>query len=243
MERERADRLLVELGHFEGRASARAAIEAGLVICDGETVGKPSKMLPVAGAIEAERAHPFVSRGGVKLAHALDVFGIDVAGLHCVDLGASTGGFSDCLLQRGAADIVAIDVGHDQLHERVRSSDKVRVYEGLDVRAVGPAHIGSGQKLIVTDLSFIGLEKALGPALALASEGTQLIGLFKPQFQVGRKHVGRGGIVTDLEAVERSVQAFTDWLDAEGWTIDAWSDSPIRGGDGNQERLFLARKR
>jgi 23S rRNA (cytidine1920-2'-O)/16S rRNA (cytidine1409-2'-O)-methyltransferase len=243
MERERADRLLVALGHFESRASARAAIEAGGVTCDGQPVRKPSQMLPIAGLITAEPAHPYVSRGGLKLAHALSVFGLDVRDTHCVDLGASTGGFTDCLLQSGAASIVAVDVGRDQLHEKVRSSTDVHVFEGLDVRNVTATHIQPNANLLVTDLSFIGLEKALGPALMLAAAGAQLIGLFKPQFQVGRKNIGRRGIVTDTAAVDAAVGRFEDWLEGEGWAVRAWTDSPIRGGDGNAERLFLAEKR
>ena len=240
---ERADRLLVTLGHFESRAAARAAIEAGGVMCDGAAVRKPSQMLPLDGEIVAERAHPFVSRGGVKLAHALEVFGVEVAGLTCADLGASTGGFTDCLLQAGAAHVVAVDVGRDQLHERVRGAARVSVYEGLDVRAVTVGHVRPETQLLVTDLSFIGLEKALGPALALAEAGVQLVGLFKPQFQVGRKNIGRGGIVSDVEAVERAAKAFADWIEGEGWTLQGWCDSPVLGGDGNAERLFLAVKR
>lgn len=241
-ERERADRLLVTLGYFESRAGARAAIEAGGVVCDGEVVRKPSQMLPVTSEIEAQAAHPFVSRGGMKLAHALDVFGLEIAGRACLDIGASTGGFTDCLLQRGAKLVTAIDVGRDQLHGRVRGDERVSVYESVDARGITTEHVSPDVSLIVTDLSFIGLEKALGPALALVGSGTMLVGLFKPQFQVGRKNVGRGGIVRDLEAVAVAVSSFSDWLDVAGWRLGAWCDSPIRGGDGNAERLFFARK-
>ncbi|MEO9970690.1 MAG: TlyA family RNA methyltransferase [Hyphomonadaceae bacterium] len=240
--RERADKLLVALGHFESRTAARAAIDASGVVCDGEPVRKPSQMLPVDGVIVAKAAHPFVSRGGVKLAHALEAFDVDVRGRSCLDVGASTGGFTDCLLQNGAARVTAIDVGRDQLHARVRTDARVTVFEGVDARTIGQDHVLSDLSLIVTDLSFIALEKALEPALALAASDTLLVGLFKPQFQVGRKNVGRGGIVTDLEAVGTAVAAFSEWVTAQGWSLENWCDSPIRGGDGNREKLFLGRK-
>ena len=241
-ERERADKLLVILGHFESRSAAQAAIEAGGVVCNGVAVRKPSQMLPVDSEIAAQAAHPFVSRGGVKLAHALEAFSISVAGRACLDIGASTGGFTDCLLQSGAGSVTAIDVGHDQIHRKIAEDPRVRVFEGVDARAITADHVEPDMSLIVTDLSFIGLEKALGPALALAAPQTVLVGLFKPQFQVGRKNIGRGGIVTDREAVAAAESAFSDWLGAQGWTVDGWCDSPIKGGDGNAERLLCARK-
>lgn len=240
--RERADKLLVALGFFESRASARAAIEAGGVCANGIAVLKPSQMLALDAAITAQPAHPYVSRGGLKLAHALGVFEIDPAGRTCLDIGASTGGFTDVLLQGGAGQITCVDVGTDQLHHSLRTHSNVRVIEGLDARDVGPEHISETTSLLVTDLSFIALEKALGPILDMASAGTDFIGLFKPQFQVGRKHVGRGGIVTDIAATEEAVSAFALWMNEKGWPILQWTASPVLGGDGNAERLFHARK-
>ena len=241
-ERERADKLLVALGHFESRSAAQAAIEAGGVVCNGTAVRKPSQMLLVDSEIVAQAAHPFVSRGGVKLAHAVAVFGVEVAGRACLDIGASTGGFTDCLLQSGARSVTAIDVGRDQIHKKIAQDRRVRVFEGVDARAITADHVEPDMSLIVTDLSFIGLEKALAPALELAASDTVLVGLFKPQFQVGRKSIGRGGIVTDVDAVTAAERAFSDWLSAQTWLIEGWCDSPIKGGDGNAERLFCARK-
>ncbi len=239
----RADTFLVEAGYFDSRSAARAAIEAGCVLADGVLVRRPSQMLHAGMAIEASPAHPYVSRGGVKLAHALGAFGIDVAGRCCLDLGASTGGFTDVLLQRGAAHVIAVDVGTGQLHPRLRDDHRVRVLEQQDVRTLEPAMIGALPDLLVGDLSFISLEKALAGPLSLAAPVADLVVLFKPQFQVGRAHVGRGGLVRAGEAVEAAEAAFTRWLDRQGWDILAWEDSPIRGGDGNAERLVHARRR
>lgn len=240
--RERADKLLVSRGVFDSRAMARAAIEAGTVTANGAPVSRPSQMLETDCVIEASPAHPYVSRGGLKLAHGLSTFKVDPAGRACLDLGASTGGFTDVLLQAGAAQITCIDVGRDQLHSKLRADPSVRVYESLDVRDLTSEHVGSDTSLFVTDLSFIALEKALATALSLASTGTEFIGLFKPQFQVGRKHVGRKGIVTDLEASDLAAQHFDTWMKEKGWPILQWTASPVLGGDGNAERLFYALK-
>lgn len=240
--RERADRLLVARGFFASRAAARAAIEAGLVSINGLAVTKPSQILTETADIRASPAHPYVSRGGLKLAHALTVFGVDPAGRTCLDIGASTGGFTDVLLQQGAAHVTAIDVGRDQFHKDLRKDPRVKVLEGTDARALTRDHISDQTSLLVTDLSFIALEKALGMALDLAATATDFVGLFKPQFQVGRKSVGRRGIVTDLDASERAAQAFELWMHNQGWPIRGWTASPIAGGDGNVERLFHARK-
>lgn len=240
--RQRADKLLVARGFFESRTSARAAIDAGVVRANGGLVGKPSQMLETDAKIEAEAAHPYVSRGGLKLAHGLSVFGVDPSGRACLDIGASTGGFTDVLLKAGAAQVTAIDVGRDQFHAKLRTDARVRVFEGLDARALTREHIRTETSLLVTDLSFIGLEKALSASLELAAQGTEFIGLFKPQFQVGRKHVGRGGIVTDLEATEAAREALSDWMKLKGWPIRGWTASPIAGGDGNNETLFHSSK-
>lgn len=241
-DRERADKLLVNRGFFESRASARAAIEATRVTADGKVVSKPSQMLRRDAQIVASPAHPFVSRGGLKLAHGLDVFEITPAGRTCLDLGASTGGFADVLLQAGAARVIAVDVGRDQLHARLRNDPRLILFEGTDARRLTAEHITPDTSLIVTDLSFISLEKALGMALAMAASKTELVGLFKPQFQVGRKSVGRGGIVSDEAAIDTAMRAFDVWMKEMGWPIRGWTASPIAGGDGNRETLFHSSK-
>lgn len=235
----RADKLLVELGHFESRAAARAAIEAGRVSANGEPVRRPAQPLDPAAEILAEPAHPWVSRAGLKLAHALDLWpDIPVAGAHCLDVGASTGGFTQVLLERGARHVVAVDVGTGQLHASLAGDTRVTNLEQTDARQLSAAQIGAVE-VLVCDASFIALEKLLGPVLALigATRPCQGALLFKPQFQVGRENVGRGGIVRDAEAVAAAEARFAGWLAGTGWTIAAWADSPIRGGDGNAERL------
>ncbi len=238
----RADILLVEQGHFESRSAARAAIEAGCVLADGAPVTKPSQKLKTDAHIKAEAAHPYVSRGGVKLAHALDHFGIDPAGRQCLDIGASTGGFTDALLLRGAAHVVAVDVGRGQLHERIASDRRVSALEATDARALTADMFRTPPSLLVCDASFIALEKLLEAALSLAAKEADFIGLFKPQFQVGRAHIGRGGIVTDTEAADRAAESFSDWMIKKGWPVREWTASPIKGGSGNAERLFWAQR-
>ena len=238
----RADRLLVDRGLFESRASARAAIEAGGVTADGAVVTKPAQMLARDAVIEAMPAHPYVSRAGLKLAHGLDVFGVDPADRVCLDVGASTGGFSDVLLRRGARHVTAVDVGRGQLRARLADHPKLTSFEARDARDLTAADLPEPPSLIVCDASFIALEKLLGVPLSLATEGADLIALFKPQFQVGRKHVGRGGIVRNSAAVDEAAAALEAWLIDQGWPVRDWTDSPILGGDGNAERLVFARK-
>lgn len=240
--RDRADRALVELGHFESRAAAQAAIAAGRVMVNGKPLTKPSQQISTGDRIEAEPAHPYVSRGGLKLAHALDVFAVNPAGRHCLDIGASTGGFTDVLLQRGAAGVVAVDVGRGQLHEKIASDARVTAYEATDARSLREDMIGEAPSLIVCDASFISVAKLLEVPLSLAGEGGELVTLFKPQFEVGREFVGKGGLVTDGAAVERAEAAFCDWLADMNWAVSARTDSPILGGDGNAERLIHAVK-
>lgn len=244
MTRQRADRLLVDLGHFESRASARAAIEAGRVRVDGEILRKPSMAIDPDARIEAEAAHPYVSRGGLKLAHALDLWpDIRTQGASCIDIGASTGGFTDVLLQRGATQVLAIDVGTGQLHPRIAADPRVTSLEKTDARDLTACQVGAPD-LLVCDASFIALEKLLGPVLALVDDrrACDLILLFKPQFQVGRDHVGRGGIVRDRIAAAEAESRFGDWLVTQGCIVKDSADSPIVGGDGNQERLIRAFK-
>lgn len=239
-ERDRADKMLVALGHFESRASAQAAIAAGRVKVDGQPLRKPSDMIARNAAIEAAPAHPYVSRGGLKLAHALNTFGIDVAGKTCLDLGASTGGFTDVLLQAGAAHVTAIDVGHGQLHSRISSDVRVKAFEGLNARDLTIGHLQAPPDIIVCDLSFVSLHKVLPVPLSLSDPGAILIALFKPQFEVGPENVGKGGMVTNQEAVDGALAAFPVFLAEHGWKADPPISSPIEGGDGNREYLFMA---
>ena len=243
MPSQRADRLLVERGLFDSRASARAAIEAGGVSANGRPVTKPAQMLDSEAVIEAVPAHPYVSRAGLKLAHGLDVFGVGPAERACLDVGASTGGFSDVLLRRGARHVTAVDVGRGQLHASLADHPRLTSLEAKDARHLMPADLPEPPSLIVCDASFIALEKLLEVPLSLAADQADLIALFKPQFQVGRKHVGRGGIVRDGEAVARAAQSLETWLTGQSWSVLGWTDSPILGGDGNAERLIHARKR
>lgn len=239
---DRADKILVALGHFESRAAAQAAIAAGMVSIGGRVLAKPSEKISPTAMIKAEAAHPWVSRAGVKLAHALGAFQIDVRGRHCLDVGASTGGFTEVLLANGAASVLAVDVGRDQLHPRLRADARVRSMEGTDARSLTAESVSPASDLIVCDASFISLHKLLGPVLALAASQADLITLFKPQFEVGRENVGKGGIVTDKAATERAEQDFVDWLAEQGWEVMGRVDSPIKGGDGNAERLIHAVK-
>ncbi|MEL6828677.1 MAG: TlyA family RNA methyltransferase [Pseudomonadota bacterium] len=239
---ERVDKVLVTRGLFESRASAQAAIEAGCVKVAGRVVTKASEKVPTDAEIDAEPAHPFVSRGGVKLAHALEVTACDSAECVAIDVGASTGGFSDALLQRGAKRVYAIDVGRGQLHPKLAEEARLISIEGMDARKLTAEHVSEPVDLIVCDASFISLEKLLEVPLSFGREGTRLIALFKPQFQVGRAAVGKGGIVRNASAIANAETAFCDWLTAQGWQVEARIDSPIHGGDGNTERFVCAIK-
>ncbi|MEM9669498.1 MAG: TlyA family RNA methyltransferase [Pseudomonadota bacterium] len=241
-DRIRIDLLLVDRGIFDSRAAARASVDAGLVFADGRQITKASVMVSPSADIMAEPAHPFVSRGGLKLSHALDRFNVNPTGWRCVDLGASTGGFTDVLLKRGAVFITAVDVGRDQLHTSLRKSEQVLVREETDIRKLTAQDIGPDVRLLVADLSFISLVKALHQALNLVGQGCHLVALFKPQFEVGRKAVGKGGVVKDAGAVNTARLAFETWLTEIGWTSPVWTESPIKGANGNQEYLLHSRK-
>lgn len=238
----RLDVELVRRGLMASRAQARAAVEAGKVLVDGAVAAKPGLSVSAQSVIAAEPAHPWVSRGGLKLEHALDTFGVDPAGRACLDVGSSTGGFTDVLLSRGARRVVAVDAGRDQLHAKLRDNSRVVSLEATDARDLTAELLGEPPSLIVVDASFIGLAKLLARPLELAAKDATLVGLFKPQFEVGPAHVGRGGIVSDQAAVECSAAEFEVWLKQQGWPIQAWTQSPIAGGDGNRERLFIARR-
>ena len=239
---DRADRLLVTLGYFDSRAAAQAAIAGGMVSVNGQRLDKVSAKIRDTDRIEAVPVHPWVSRGGLKLAHALEVFDIDPAGRICLDIGASTGGFSDVLLTRGAKQVYAVDVGRGQLHKKIRADSRVISLEATDARGLSQDLIAQAPSLFVCDASFIALEKLLASPLSLAAESAVLVTLFKPQFQVGRTHVGKGGLVTDKPAVESAEEAYCTWLTAQGWQVVGRTDSPITGGDGNAERLIHAFK-
>ncbi|MEL8055537.1 MAG: TlyA family RNA methyltransferase [Pseudomonadota bacterium] len=238
---DRADKVLVALGHFDSRASAQAAIAAGRVKVDGKAIQKSSEKIHPDAVIEARPAHPWVSRGGVKLAHALEVFDVPVTDRACLDIGASTGGFTHVLLSRGAASVVAVDVGRGQLNERLQRDQRVVSLEATDARGLTKEQVGKAN-LIVCDASFISLSKLLGRPLSLMPTGADLITLFKPQFEVGRAHIGKNGIVSDQVAVGTAQADFIAWLADKGWRVRSIIDSPITGGDGNRERLICAEK-
>lgn len=238
----RADRYLVEKGFFKSRARAQAAIDAAGVRVNGRVVVKPSQSIPEGAFIEANPAFQWVSRSAMKLVAGLDEFAIDPDTKLCLDLGASTGGFTEVLLDRGAEHVYAIDVGHGQLDPDLRKDPRVDVLEKTDARAITMALFSRAPELIVCDVSFISLEKALPEALHLAAAGAHLVALFKPQFEVGRDHVGKGGIVTDVAAVHIAQQRFQDFLTEERWQATHYLDSPVLGSDGNQEFLIAASK-
>ena len=242
MGRKRADVLLVERGLFESRAKARAAIEAGGVTADGRIVVKPSEALDEASEIVAAAAYPWVGRGALKLAHALETWAVLVAGRVVLDVGASTGGFTEVALNRGAARVYAVDVGRGQLHPRLTADPRVVSLEGLDARSLTTELIPEPPGLIVTDVSFIGLAKALPAALALARPDADLVALVKPQFEVGPERVGKGGLVKDEAARAEALDGVCSFLEGVGWRVQATVQSPIVGGDGNLEWLLWARK-
>lgn len=234
MARLRADLLLVARGLAESRAKARAAIDAGGVRADGVVVSKPSDLLAEDAALEVIAPHPWVSRGGVKLAHALEVFAIDPAGRVCLDVGASSGGFTQVLLTRGAARVYAVDVGQGQLHASLRSDQRVVSLERTDARALTRTHIPESPTLIVCDVSFIGAVKALAIPLTLAAEQADLIVLIKPQFEAGP---GKGRVLAE-DVARAAAQAALDGLEGVAkFRLVARCDSPLRGGDGNLEML------
>lgn len=243
MARKRIDQLLVDRAVFDSRSKARAAIEAGGVSVAGRVVVKPSEAVEEDAEIVAEAAHPWVGRGALKLVHALDLWPIAVGGRIALDVGASTGGFTQVLLARGASFVFAVDVGRDQLHPLLRADDRVADLSGLDARALDQARIDRAPALIVSDVSFISLTKALPLALALAESGADLVALIKPQFEAGRDHVGKGGLVKDPEVIVGVEQRIEDFLESAGWSVKGLTESPITGGEGQVERLIWATKR
>lgn len=239
----RADQYLVQHGYYESRANARAAIDAGCVRVNGQVLTKPSAALDDGADIQATQPHPWVSRGGLKLDYAVQHFKLDCADRVCLDIGASTGGFTDVLLSHGAAKVFAVDVGRDQLHEKLRDNPKVIALEQTDARNLTPEILAPLPSLIVCDASFISATKVLKTCMGLVEPEAEMITLVKPQFEVGKEHIGKGGIVRDQARVKRALTYVADWVGGQGWQVLATDESPIKGGDGNTEFLLYARKR
>jgi 23S rRNA (cytidine1920-2'-O)/16S rRNA (cytidine1409-2'-O)-methyltransferase len=237
----RADQLLVERGIFESRARAQAAIAAGLVTADGAVVRKASAMLASDAQVTAEAPHPYVSRGGLKLAAALDAFGFDPKGRICLDVGASTGGFTDVLLKRGAAHVTAVDVGREQFHASLREHPRVRSLEGQDVRKLAPSDLPGPPSLAAIDVSFISLKLVLPAVAALLAPEAGIAALIKPQFEAGRAALKKG-VVRDEAVHERVCAEITATLEGLGFAILGLAPSPIEGGDGNREFLIGAKR-
>jgi 23S rRNA (cytidine1920-2'-O)/16S rRNA (cytidine1409-2'-O)-methyltransferase len=238
--RKRADILLVERGVFDSRARAQAAIAAGLVSVGGFALGKASEPIPDDADIEARAPHPYVSRGGVKLASALDAFALDPVGLACLDVGASTGGFTDALLKRGAAKVIAVDVGRGQLHARLATDPRVRFLEGLDARALTLQHIGEAPDAIVCDVSFISQRLVLPHVLRFAASEAWLVSLIKPQFEAGRAEIVKGRVKSEA-ALRQACSDVGACVEAQGWKVIGLIPSPIPGGAGAKEFLIAAR--
>jgi 23S rRNA (cytidine1920-2'-O)/16S rRNA (cytidine1409-2'-O)-methyltransferase len=242
--RRRADQLLVEHGLAESRTKAQALILAGLVSCGERRVDKPGELLTVDALLALkERDHRWVSRGGIKLAYAIDHFGIMVGGNIALDVGASTGGFTDVLLAHGARRVHAVDVGHGQLAWKLRQDPRVVVHERMNARYLTRADIPEAVDVITCDASFIGLRVLLPAPMALAAEGAQLVALVKPQFEAGREHVGKGGVVRDPEVHRDVCEHARSWVSAlPSWTVVGIVESPILGPRGNREFLLYARR-
>jgi 23S rRNA (cytidine1920-2'-O)/16S rRNA (cytidine1409-2'-O)-methyltransferase len=239
--RKRADIVLVERGIFASRARAQAAIAAGLVCVGGVVLRKPSEMIDEAGAIEAEAPHPYVSRGGLKLAAALDGFGLNPAGLACLDVGASTGGFTDVLLRRGARTVIAVDVGRGQFDQNLASDPRVRSFEGVDARAITADLVGQPPGAIVCDVSFISQRLVLPHVLKLAAQQAWLVSLIKPQFEVGPAEIFKGRVRSE-EAMKRACADVSACILAQDWTLIGLVPSPVLGGAGAREFLVAARR-
>lgn len=238
----RADKFLVTHGYFDTRTQAQAAIKAGKVRVNGRVLKKASMLLTTDDAVKAGRVHPWASRGGIKLDHALKSFNVNVEGLTALDVGASTGGFTDVLLTRGAERVYAVDVGHDQLHDKLKHDARVLSLEGQDAREITADMFPSLPEIIVCDASFISAMKVLGAALDIVASGTKLITLVKPQFEVGRTGIGRGGLVKSKSLADQALSDVSAWISSKGWQVLETIDSPIKGGAGNAEFLLYALK-
>ena len=238
----RLDQLLVDRGLVESRTRAQALVMAGMVFTGERRLDKAGQQVAEDIALEVRgQDHPWVSRGGLKLAHALEEFAIDPTGAVAVDVGASTGGFTDVLLTHGAARVYAVDVGHGQLAWKLRSDPRVLVMEKTNARHLTAEQIPEPVDLVVCDASFISLRTVLPAAMALAKPGARLVALIKPQFEAGREQVGKGGVVRDPAVHEAVCAGIRDWLDGTGqWRVDGLTRSPITGPEGNVEFLIAA---
>ena len=241
MAKSRADQLLVERGLAESRTRAQALIMAGLVFVGDRKVEKPGQPVADDALLDVRgRDHPWVSRGGIKLAHGLDHFGWDVTGAVAIDVGSSTGGFTDVLLTRGAARVYAVDSGTNQLAWKIRQDDRVVVHEKTSARLLTPAHISEPVDLIVCDASFIGIAKVLDVPLGFAKPRARVMTLVKPQFEAGREEVGKGGVVRDPVVRARVCAEVAAWFAGKGWRVVGTSESPITGPEGNIKFLLAA---
>ncbi len=241
----RLDELLVLRGLFASRSRARDAVLRGTVSVAGQKETKPGRTVAADAEITvADPAGRYVSRAALKLVHALDAFAIEVRGAIALDIGASTGGFTQVLLERGAAHVTAIDVGHGQFHADIAGDPRVSSIEGLNARDLAESHLARGAPdLLVSDVSFISLKLALPPALRLAAPGARGVFLVKPQFEAGREAIGKGGLLRDLDDAARVAEELRGWLDAfSGWRATGLVQSPIEGGDGNREFLLAGEK-
>jgi 23S rRNA (cytidine1920-2'-O)/16S rRNA (cytidine1409-2'-O)-methyltransferase len=241
--RQRLDEALVARGFYPTRSRARDAIKRGTVTVDGQTITKPAQAVTDDALIAmADPAQVYVSRAALKLKHALDHFGLSPQGLDCLDIGASTGGFSEVLLERGARHVTAIDVGHGQFAQSLARDSRVTLWEGLNARDLEPTHLKAPTQFIVCDVSFISLKLALPRALDLAASGAKLIALIKPQFEAGRAALGRDGVVKDELAWRQVCDDIASWLKSERWSVIGLLPSPLEGGSGNKEFLIAAEK-
>lgn len=239
----RLDQYLCTQGHAPSRARAQAMIRAGLVTVDGVVQTKPALAIKPDAAVAVQGdVHPWVSRGGVKLAHALAHFGVDVSGAVAIDLGASTGGFTDVLLHHGAAKVYAVDVGRDQLHEKIRSDARVICMENTHAKDLTPQTIPDSPAVLVADVSFISLTKVLPFVLPLMAASSVAVLLVKPQFESAPADIGKGGIIRDAAVQEAAADRVAAWMAEESWQVVGRIDSPVTGGDGNREFLIYAIK-
>ena len=239
----RIDQLLVERGEAESRSRAQALVMAGLVFVGDARVDKPGQQVREDVAIEVRgRDHPWVGRGGVKLAGAIETFGLDPTGAVAMDIGSSTGGFTEVLLHHGADHVFAVDVGTNQLAWKLRQDPRVTVLEQTNARALTPHLIDRACNWVVCDASFIGLAKVLEVPLRLAAPQATLVALIKPQFEVAKGEVGKGGIVRDPDLHKRVCDEVQAWLESEGWRVEGLAESPITGTEGNVEFLILAKR-
>ncbi|WP_294309264.1 TlyA family RNA methyltransferase [uncultured Sphingomonas sp.] len=241
MAKQRVDQMLVDRGLVESRSRAQALVMAGLVFSGETKIAKPGQQLAEDAVLDVRgRDHPWVSRGGIKLAHGLEHFGWDVTDAVAIDVGSSTGGFTDVLLQKGAARVYAVDSGTNQLAWSLRQDPRVIVHEQTSARILTETHIPEPVDVIVCDASFIGLAKVLERPLSFAKPGARLLALIKPQFEAGREEVGKGGVVRDPAVHQRVCDQVVAWLSDSGWQVAGVTQSPITGPEGNIEFLVAA---